>query len=502
MPAPATGQTVGRYVLYDEIASGGMASVHMARLIGPAGFSRVVAAKRLHAAYAKDPDFTIMLLDEARLASRVRHPNVVPTLDVVAAEGELLLVMEYVPGETLARLLRASRRAGWIPPPNVVIRILIDVLRGLHAAHEARDASGDALRIVHRDVSPQNVLVGTDGSARLLDFGVAKAVSRVQTTHEGQLKGKLGYIAPEQISGLPVDRRADVFTASIVTWESIAGRRLFVGDDPGSTLAQVLYAPIPSLRETGCDVPEELDRAIARGLEREPQLRFESAEAMARELEAAQQPAPRGHISAWVEQLAGDVLAKRQEIMRRIEADSAELVVVQVPVDLASAGRSGNFASIRTALNATPEAQAPDAEGFDAGTLGSSLARSLVPPRRRWHGAGRVVLIVLGTLALGTMAGGWLFRGTGGGAERAAAPPSAAREPPPAGAPEPFAEAPSAAASVEPAPSSSRPSTTQSSPVPRDVAKSGRAKPPARASVAQEKPASKPAPVDPLADQR
>src|SRR5689334_18826919 len=159
-----------------------MATVHLGRLLGPVGFSRTVAIKRLHSQFASDPTFVSMFVDEARLAARIRHPNVVPTLDVATLGGELLLVMEYVPGESLSGLMRTVFEAGERIPPPVTAAIVCGVLEGLHAAHEARTEDGEPLDIVHRDVSPSNVLVGTDGIARVLDFGIAKAAFRVQTT--------------------------------------------------------------------------------------------------------------------------------------------------------------------------------------------------------------------------------------------------------------------------------------------------------------------------------
>src|SRR5580700_11191148 len=225
--------TVGRYALHHEIASGGMATVHIGRLLGPVGFARTVAIKRLHPHLARNPEFVAMFLDEARLAARIRHPNVVSTLDVVATEGELFVVMEYVPGDSLARLLFAAKERSERVPLSVAASIMVDMLHGLHAAHEASDERGQPLNLVHRDVSPHNVLVGTDGAAHLIDFGVAKATGRAQVTREGQLKGKLAYMAPEQLGGSPVDRRADVFGASVVLWEMLTGQRLFDGADEG-----------------------------------------------------------------------------------------------------------------------------------------------------------------------------------------------------------------------------------------------------------------------------
>ena len=221
--------TVGRYALHHEIASGGMAVVHIGRLMGPVGFARTVAIKRLHPHLAHNPEFVAMFLDEARLAARIRHPNVVSTLDVVATEGELFVVMEYVPGDALARLLFTASSRGESVPLAIASSIMVDVLHGLHAAHEASDERGQPLGLVHRDVSPHNVLVGTDGAAHLIDFGIAKAAGRAQVTREGQLKGKLAYMAPEQLKGssggAKVDRRADVFAVGTILWEIVTGHR-------------------------------------------------------------------------------------------------------------------------------------------------------------------------------------------------------------------------------------------------------------------------------------
>lgn len=163
-----------------------MATVHIGRLKGPVGFARTVAIKRLHSQFAKDHDFVAMFVDEARLAARIRHPNVVPIIDVVADNGELLLVMDYVEGEALHYLLAAQRARDELVPPEIGIKIMIEVLAGLHAAHEATTERGRPLGIVHRDVSPQNIIVGVDGVSHLIDFGVAKAAGRIQSTGRGR----------------------------------------------------------------------------------------------------------------------------------------------------------------------------------------------------------------------------------------------------------------------------------------------------------------------------
>ena len=212
--------SLGRYALYGEIAAGGMATVHLARLLGPVGFARTVAIKRLHPHLAKDPEFVAMFLEEARLAARVRHPNVVSTLDVVSDDGELFLVMEYVAGESLSRLVRKARERGERVPPKYVIGIMSGALEGLHSAHEANTEKGQPLGLVHRDVSPQNVHVGTDGVPRLLDFGIAKATNRVQETRTDQIKGKVAYMSQSS------SRRAPSIVAPTSTpHRSASGRR-------------------------------------------------------------------------------------------------------------------------------------------------------------------------------------------------------------------------------------------------------------------------------------
>ena len=499
----AESQSVGRYVLYDQIASGGMASVHLGRLIGPVGFSRVVAVKRLHPAYAKDQGFVTMMLDEARLASRIRHPNVVPILDVVATADELLLVMEYVHGETLARLLRAAKKAGERIPAAVGAAIVIDTLRGLHAAHEATNAAGEPLGIVHRDVSPQNIVVATDGSARILDFGVAKAASRTQSTAEGQLKGKLGYFAPEQIAGGDVDRRVDIFAASIVAWECVTGRRLFSADDMIATIAQVMDGEIPSLRGSDLEIPDGYAAAVRRGLDRNPAQRFQTAEEMASAIEAALRPASREAVRAFVEKLAGPALAARLDIMQRIESGEVDDTVAQVPVDI-SPDQSGKVPTLRATLSAGPEEQS---------TFHAALAtESIVPPPQPKKGWRRGLFVAFAALAAAGLAAALYvtrFRQSAPVA-MTSAPPVAAPAQPVAAAASVVAPsaAPASTPSVAPAASSATPplATPPSAAPPPVVARPSRTPPKSSKKPKEgDKPAAAPPPpppADPLSDQR
>jgi len=318
--APTVPRLEGRYVISDEIAAGGTATVHFGRLLGH-GFARTVAIKRLHPTYARDPVFVSMFLDEARLATRIRHPNVCAVLDVLAVDDEPHLVLDYVHGEPLAKLIDAAVCKGELVPYDVAAGIVCGMLQGLHAAHEAIDESGNALNIIHRDISPQNVLVGTDGVPRVIDFGMAKAMGRLQNTAEGQLKGKVGYMAPEQFALKELDRRVDVYSAAVVLWETLTGEFLFERTAPGNMMRAILEGEVRHASAVVPEIPAELDAVCMRALSRDPDDRFATAHEMAVAIESAiLLPSPR-EIGAWVEGVAGDVLRTRAKVLARIEAE-------------------------------------------------------------------------------------------------------------------------------------------------------------------------------------
>lgn len=330
---PGAPRTVGRYRLYEEIASGGMASVHFGRLSSDAGFSRTVAIKYLHPHHARDAGFIAMFLDEARLVSRIRHPNVATPLDVVVVPDsqEVFLVMEYIHGETLGRLLEESHRLRLPLPPNICANILCGALHGLHAAHEAVDEKGQPLDIVHRDISPQNIMVGSDGVPRVLDFGIAKAVSRSQSTEEGQVKGKVAYMAPEQLSNAAVDRRADIFAAGVVLWESLTTRRLFRADHPAAAMANVLHMVVPRPSSINGNVSQAMDRVVLKALQRNPAARFQTARDFAAAIEEEAFVASTRKVSEWVALAASASLAERAEKVARIESESVDLSAFDGP---------------------------------------------------------------------------------------------------------------------------------------------------------------------------
>jgi serine/threonine-protein kinase len=312
-------ERLGAYELLGGIASGGMATVHLARAMDRREGTPLVAIKRPHRHLAADKNFLTMLVDEARLASAISHPNVVKVRELGFDGGVPFIVMEYVEGASLAELRRELASAGRALDVRVAVRVVLDVLAGLGAAHDLTDDTGRPLHIVHRDVSPHNVLIGSDGRTRITDFGIAKAEDRIQTTRTHEVKGKLAYLAPER-----VDKRrtctvqSDVFSAAVVFWECFAGRRLFRSEQIVDLLQEVMTAPIPTLGEIGAQVPEALDAVIARALSRDLAERYATARDFAAAIEAAvgKELGAESDVARLVEAVFGARMAARQERVR------------------------------------------------------------------------------------------------------------------------------------------------------------------------------------------
>jgi serine/threonine-protein kinase len=283
MPTGAP-ERVGRYEILLPIASGGMATVYLARAVGAGGFTTEVALKLTHAHLRDNPEFSNDLVEEAKIAARIRHRNVVSVIDVGQDESGIFLVMEYVEGDSLSGLFKA--KGGAIPRP-IAARFLLDALEGLHAAHELRDDAGALLGVVHRDFTPHNILIGTDGVARLADFGIAKAATRLGHTRLGMVKGKIAYMPPEQAKGMPLDRRCDVWAAGVVAWELLAKRRLYTEDDDVAILLKVATEAPPRLSSVAPEVPAALSDVVATALTMDVEKRCPTAAAFARELRVA-----------------------------------------------------------------------------------------------------------------------------------------------------------------------------------------------------------------------
>ena len=334
---------IGDCEVVAKLADGGVGTVYLARRRGPAGFQRLVAIKRLHPEFASSPSFVTMFTDEARLAARIHHANVVSIVELgTDDDGTYYVVMEYVEGSNLGHLhWHATKQNGQRPMSRAVaLRIVLDALSGLHAAHEVEDDDGTIVNLVHRDVSPQNILIGIDGLARLGDFGIAHASSlRVFETRGAALKGKLEYMAPEQVESKEVDRTTDLFAMGIVLWELLTGRRLFPGVNQVTTIQRVCFDPIPPPRSIDPAISRELDRICAKALERPRARRYPTAAAFAEELEAAARAdvglATQREVAVFMKEVLGASMPTARRVMRDLGRDVAPKVVP----DLARAAR-------------------------------------------------------------------------------------------------------------------------------------------------------------------
>lgn len=345
-PSVQKGNTIDRYEILAELARGGMGTVLLARVAGAGGFSRLYAVKLLHKHLMYDSEFVDMLLDEARIAARIHHPNAVAIHEVGFNETHgYYLVMDYVEGVTLWDV---NQHLGPGSPQRVKIctRIVYDALMGLECAHTLNDDMGRPLKVVHRDMSPQNILVGVDGIARVTDFGIAKAAARITGTTPGQVKGKLAYMAPEQARGKELDHRVDIFAIGAVLWEMLTGQRLFKRNRDNETIDALLTLPIPTVREKVPGIPETLDMVCMQALVRDPTMRFGSARAMAVALENAARTsnlfADAHEVGTWVRGTFNRAIETRREAIRQVantaapamprpRGKTAEIIVPAIP---------------------------------------------------------------------------------------------------------------------------------------------------------------------------
>jgi len=310
---------VGRYTIFGQIAAGGAVMLHLARFSGPAGFSRIVAVKRLHPRLAEDPDLRTAFLAEARQISNVRHRNVVPTLDVVVSDTEVLQVLEHIQGASLGTLRSASQRQQQDIPLSVCAAIMVGALQGLHAAHEARAESGEPLEIVHGGVTPAQIVVGIDGVPMMMGFGDARAV-RGRTDVNPNVPGEPTYLAPEQIRGERLTRATDIFAASVVLWELLAARWLFGGVAEHERRHRLLQgADLTPPSTIAARLPRGLDQVVMKGLRANPTDRYRTALEMAAAIERAIPCASQSVVGDWVAHTAAEALAQQTDMLKEIE---------------------------------------------------------------------------------------------------------------------------------------------------------------------------------------
>jgi len=317
------GSRLGKYQLLLRIGRGGMATVWVAResAADPAA-QRLVAIKAILADLATDQEFSKMFVDEGRIIRMIRHPNVVDVYESAEHEGIGYIAMEWVEGDSLHAIIAEAGKRRPIPP-EMAVRIIADAAAGLHAAHELKDDGGNPMNVVHRDVSPHNILIGVDGAVKLVDFGVAKAMGRLsEVTSAGQLKGKFGYMSPEQAMAKKVDRRSDVFALGIVLFELTTGRRLFRGEHDAETLHMVVSGKIPKPSAIDPSYPPALEEVVQKALQRDPAKRFQTAEEFQRALDAYLKAerivVPRAGIANLLKKVLGERIEQRRKAIRSV----------------------------------------------------------------------------------------------------------------------------------------------------------------------------------------
>lgn len=322
---PTARRRLGKYVVLGRVGAGGMGKIYLAYAPGPAGIEKVLIIKRLHGHLTGDRVLVNSFLDEARLSMALNHPNIVHTYDVGELDGRYFMVMEYIEGQNLGVVLRQAKRSGQYPPSTIWGGMFLSVLDGLHAAHVARDARGRSLEIIHRDISPQNILLTYDGLPKLVDFGIAKAAMRISETDAGVLKGKYAYMSPEQVRGEPLDARSDVFAAGVVLWEALAGRRLYKADSMVRSVERILKEPALSPARVNPECSPELGSVAVKALQKDRALRFSSALEMRNALDDALQ-----QLGARVRQadtrdlmhaVFGDVIVRQRSVLEACLAD-------------------------------------------------------------------------------------------------------------------------------------------------------------------------------------
>jgi serine/threonine-protein kinase len=427
----APGLRLDRYELLCPIAEGGMASVWIARQTGKHGFQRLVAVKTILPKYASEPRFQQMFVDEARIASRIQHVNVAQILDVGEQHEVTYLVMEYVDGDALSKVYRAAEKSGVRIPAGIVLRVMADVSGGLHAAHELRDSAGQPLGVVHRDVSPQNVLLSTQGVAKLIDFGIAKARDRLAgDTNTDQLKGKVQYMAPEQALARPMDRRADVWAVGAVLYHLLVGKPPFEAENEVQSLFLLASgkppAPLPP------SVPAAVAAVVRKALSNAPDRRYATASELQQAIEAAMVEAhlttTTAAVAAFLEKHAGERAKKRRDAIALglQAADQRDAVAALMKSNTEKVGQ-GSASGVDAAGLAA--AEPPSTPG---GTLGSTALP--VPSRPRSRG---LLAIVAGAAGLGLGLAVILMLGlarsspvgTGAGSGAASGPPIASEVP-------------------------------------------------------------------------
>lgn len=333
----SSGEKIGKYLLFYEIGSGGMASVFIARLMTSTGVGKWVAIKKIHPHLAKEKQFVEMFVDEAHLAAQLQHPNVVQVFDVDEHDGLPYIVMEYLKGENLTALIQTTAKQKQRIPYTMAAKILSYVCEGLHHAHELTNSDGSLLGVVHRDISPQNVFITYDGIVKLVDFGIAKAAGRLTHTQTGYLKGKYAYMSPEQALGQDVDRRSDIFALGIVLYEITTYKRLFKSDSDFEILRKVISVEVPNPSKLVNNYPPNLERIVLKALEQKPENRYQNAREMQKDLEqfinSTGEIIGSAELGELMNSLFIDRIKQRQKLLQAREPKDAKSIVLNLQTE-------------------------------------------------------------------------------------------------------------------------------------------------------------------------
>ncbi|RLB44594.1 MAG: protein kinase [Deltaproteobacteria bacterium] len=422
-------KTIGRYEVVGKLAQGGMAEILLGRLTGPSGFERSVVIKRILPAFAEISTFVDMFLDEARIAARINHPNVVQHQELGRDDGQLFLVMEYLEGESLSNLQRRlfSRRValGY----DRAMYIVAEAAAGLHAAHEMCDLDGVPLGIVHRDISPQNLFVTYGGAVKVMDFGIAKAADRITVTEAGALKGKFDYMSPEQAEGHPIDRRSDVFSLGIVLYETTTGRRLFRRATRLASLRAVREGDIPPPSSVVKTYPPELERICLKALAHDREDRYPDAEAMRSDLlvalrTIAPEAMPQQGLREVMLELFSDRIEEKKDMLRRVSLGGEVSHVPAAEVD-------EEISIPEVEPHALDDATDPQKKVRPATREATGIPEN--EPKK--SGTGRAIGIAALVLAVGVGVGALISLGRGGEGEPGNSEATAVNAPPEAALP-------------------------------------------------------------------
>jgi len=407
-PAPSIPTNFGKYELVTHLASGGMADIFLCRARGIQGFQKLAIIKRVRQDRALDKKMVDLFLDEARLAASLQHPNIVQVYEFGILDGSYFLAMEYVHGEDVHALVKRMRDSGRAIPLPEMLAIVVGVCQGLHYAHECVGPDGQPLGVVHRDISPSNVLISYDGAVMVTDFGIAKATNRSVQTTTGTVRGKLAYMSPEQCRGLPLDRRSDIFAISTLMHELSTGTSLFGGGSDFDVMKGIVEDPVRPPSATVAGYPGELDRVVCKALARDPADRYATARELQLEIErfaldhkmsissarlaGFMQQEFADRIAGWRERVAREYAARTAE--ERPPSADVEIIAVEMPTE-----RTMPAAAAPAAATAAPTAAAAPAAATEA-PAAADVAAALVEPRPRRRAPAAIVAAVVAAAAI------------------------------------------------------------------------------------------------------